>query len=118
VEWLAPRRRGRVKETGSVINAVIFVRPENYGVTAARCLDYCAAKRYNVIGLIPGDWPAAMRMLNEGLAGVVVVASPEQLDPEREPRIEVVPRRLNSRRRPPNARQYNTASAPALRKIR
>ncbi|NMO53541.1 hypothetical protein HH310_20435 [Actinoplanes sp. TBRC 11911] len=101
-----------------MINAVIFVRPENYGVTAARCLDYCAAKRYNVIGLIPGDWPAAMRMLNEGLAGVVVVASAEQLDPDREPRVEVVPRRLNSRRRPANARQYSTASAPALRKIR
>jgi hypothetical protein len=101
-----------------VIDAVIFVRPENYRVTAARCLDYCAAKRYNVIGLIPGDWAAAIRMLDEGLAHVIVVGSAEQFDPEQEPRVEVVPRRLNSRRRPTNARHYKTASAPVLRKIR
>jgi hypothetical protein len=100
-----------------VIDAVIFVRPENYGVTAARCLDYCAAKRYNVVGLIPGDWNAAIRMLDEGLAGVIVVGSADHPDQE-DPRVEVVPRRLNSRRRPTNARHYKTASAPVLRKIR
>jgi hypothetical protein len=97
-----------------VINAVIFVRPENYGVTAARCLDYCEQKRYNVVGLIPGDWAAALRMLGQGLAGVIVVGSADRLDLEREPRIEVVPRRLTARRRSSNSRRYEPASAPAF----
>jgi len=101
-----------------VINAIIFVRPENYGITAARCLDYCAQKRYNVVGLIPGDWPAAIRMLSEGLANVIVVGSAEHLDPRREARVEVVPRRLTARRRSANSRRYEPAPAPALREQR
>jgi hypothetical protein len=78
--------------------AVIFVQPEKFDVNAARCLDYCAAMRYDVAGLICGDWHAALQMLKDGLAGVIVVSSLAQLDPEREPRIEVVPRRTNARR--------------------
>jgi hypothetical protein len=101
-----------------VINAVIFVLPENYGVSAARCLDYCAVKRYNVVGLIPGDRRAAMRMLSEGLASVVVVASPQQLNGTGEPRIEVVPKRFSARRRStsnasPTRRWKSATPAPA-----
>jgi hypothetical protein len=82
----------------TVPNAVIFVQPDRFDVHAARCLDYCAAMRYEVAGLICGDWNAALQMLKDGLASVVVVSSMTQLDPHREPRIEVVPKRLKARR--------------------
>jgi hypothetical protein len=88
--------------TSLVINAVIYVPPENYGASAARCLDYCAVKRYNVVGLVPGDRRAALRMLSEGLAAVIVVASAEHLSPVGEPRIELVPKRFTLRRRASN----------------
>ncbi|WP_203821769.1 hypothetical protein [Paractinoplanes ferrugineus] len=82
----------------TVPNAVIFVQPDRFDVHAARCLDYCASMRYEVAGLICGDWDAALRMLKDGLAAVIVVSSMTQLDPQREPRIEVVPKRLKARR--------------------
>lgn len=87
-----------MREMVTVPNAVIFVQPERFDVHAARCLDYCAAMRYDVAGLICGDWNAALRMLRDGLATVIVVSSMNQLDPHREPRIEVVPKRMNARR--------------------
>ena len=86
-------------------NAVIFVQAEKFHANAARCLDYCAAMRYEVAGLICGDWEAALRMVREGLAGVIVVGSMAQLDPERETRIEVAPKRTNARR-PTNRARY------------
>ena len=76
-----------------MVNAVVYVRPENYSVSASRCLEHCTARKYNVVGLIPGDWDAAMRMLREGTASVVVVSSADQLDAGCEPRVEVVPKR-------------------------
>jgi hypothetical protein len=79
-------------------NAVIFVQQDRFEVSAARCLDYCAARRYDVAGLVTGDWQAALQMLEDGLAGVIVVSSASQLGSASEPRIEVVPKRLNSRR--------------------
>ncbi|GAA0498337.1 hypothetical protein Ade02nite_91510 [Paractinoplanes deccanensis] len=88
-----------------MVNAVIYVRPENYGASASRCLEHCAARRYNVVGLIQGDWPAASRMLDQGLASVVVVSSAEQLDPHLEPRIEVVPKPRRQRRSSSSAAQ-------------
>jgi hypothetical protein len=94
-----------------VINAVVFVRPENYRVNAARCLEYCDARRYHMVGLVQGDWRAALRMLDDGLATVIVVSSAEQLDPAQEPRIEVVPRRLA--RRATNASRRWTPGSPA-----
>lgn len=94
-----------------MINAVVFVRPENYRVNAARCLDYCDTRHYLVVGLVQGDCRAAMRMLDDGLAGVIVVSSADQLDPAGEPRIEVVPRRLA--RRTTNASRRWTPGLPA-----
>jgi hypothetical protein len=80
-----------------VTNAVIFVQPDKFHAGAARCLDYCATMRYEVVGLVHGDWEAALRMVQEGLAAVIVVASMADLDPARRPRIEVVPKRTNRR---------------------
>jgi hypothetical protein len=78
--------------------AVIFVQPDKFDVNAARCLDYCTAMRYEVAGLICGDWSAALHMIRDGLASVIVVSSASQLDPNREPRIEIVPKRAATRR--------------------
>jgi hypothetical protein len=98
----------------TMTNAVIFVQAEKFEANAARCLDYCAARRYEVAGLICGDWDAALQMLRDGLAGVIVVGSAAHLDPEREPRIEVVPKRLNSRRNArPRPLSPRTNNSPA-----
>lgn len=80
-------------------DAVIFVPPGAVDAGTARCLDYCAAKRYHVVGLVPGDWAAATGMVRDGKAAVIVVSSADQLGPTREQRIEIVPRRMGSRRR-------------------
>lgn len=82
----------------TVTNAVIFVQPDRFDVHAARCLDYCGTMRYKVAGLVCGDWAAALRMIKDGLATVIVVSSPAHLEADREPRIEIVPRRMRSTR--------------------
>ncbi len=79
-----------------MVNAVIYVRPENYSGSAARCLDYCADRRYKVVGIVPGDWDAAIRMLAEGSAQVVVVSSVEQVEPQ--PGVEIAPKPSSRRR--------------------
>jgi hypothetical protein len=80
--------------------AVIVVQPDKFTASAARCLDYCAAMRYEVAGLINGDWAAARRMVGDGLAEVIVVPSLAGLDPDNEPRVEVAPKRTPNTRRP------------------
>jgi hypothetical protein len=79
--------------------AVVYVQADKFHANAARCLDHCTTMRYEVAGLICGDWPAALRMLKQNLAEVIVVATLTQPDPTHEPRIEVVPKRTNARRR-------------------
>jgi hypothetical protein len=82
-----------------VTKAVVYVQADKFHASAARCLDHCNTMRYELAGLICGDWPAAVKMLNQNLAEVIVVASPTQLDAAQEPRVEVVPKRTPSRRR-------------------
>jgi hypothetical protein len=83
-----------------VTKAVVYVQADKFHASAARCLDHCNTMRYELAGLICGDWPAAVRMLNQNLAEVIVVASPTQPDSAREARVEVVPKRTTARRRP------------------
>jgi hypothetical protein len=99
------------REGRAVTDAVIFVPPGGFDVAAARCLDYCAAKKYHVVGIVRGDWPAAAQMIRNGLAAVIVVSSLDQLEPDREPRIEVVPRRLPNRRSATRPVRFNTRVA-------
>ncbi|GIE94818.1 hypothetical protein [Paractinoplanes rishiriensis] len=87
-------------------NAVIYVQADRFHANAARCLDYCSTMRYQVAGLVCGDWAAAVRMVDNGLAAVIVVPSLTDQDPATQPRIEVAPKRTNRRRptrRPRNA---------------
>lgn len=71
--------------------AVIFVPAAVHVATyATQCLDYCAARGYEVAGVVTCDWAAAAAMLIARRAGILVVARPDHLDPNREPRTEVV----------------------------
>lgn len=70
--------------------AVIFVPAvHQFATYASQCLEYCAARGWVVLG-VDHDWEAAAKVLKSGLAGVLVVARPDHLDPDREPRVEVV----------------------------
>lgn len=71
--------------------AVIFVPAAAHLATyASNCLDYCAARGYEVAGVVTADWAAAAAMVLSNKAAVLVVSSAEHLDPNREPRVEVV----------------------------
>lgn len=70
--------------------AVVFVPATAIVPFAKQCLDYCAARGYEIAGVIRGDWAAVARMLITGAASIVVVARREHLDPDREPRVEVL----------------------------
>jgi hypothetical protein len=69
--------------------AVVFVPYTDSVQYASQCLTYCAIKGYDVAGVVTGNWPAVAAMLLDGIAGVVVVARPEHVDPQRQPRLEV-----------------------------
>lgn len=69
--------------------AVVFVPAGHVIPYAAQCLNYCAAKGYTVAGVVTGNWAAVGAMLLERAAAVVVVARPEHLEPDREPRLEI-----------------------------
>lgn len=70
--------------------AVIFVPHDDHiAIHVSQCLAYCAAKEYEVTG-ISTDWASVVATLTSRAAGVVVVARPDHLDPQREPRIEVI----------------------------
>ena len=70
--------------------AVVFVPDAKVVPYAKLCLDYCARRGYDIAGVIRGDWPAVAAMLATKAVGVVVVARREHLEPDREPRVEVL----------------------------
>lgn len=72
-------------------NAVIYVPAALHLATyAAQCLSYCTLKGYEVVGIVATDWAAVLTVVTTSTAQVIVVARPDHLDPDREPRIEVV----------------------------
>ncbi len=73
-----------------VTTAVVFVLSRYLLPDADRCIDYCRAQGYAMVGVITDDWHEAMHMLHEGKAVVLVVADRQHLDPERAPRVEAV----------------------------
>jgi hypothetical protein len=84
--------------------AVIFIPAvHQFATYADQCLAYCAHRGYEVAGVVTGDWAAAAAMLIGRTAGVLVVARPDHLDPDREPRIEVVDQGTSHATPPRNA---------------
>lgn len=87
--------------------AVIFIPAEHLATYSAACFDYCAARSYEVVGLVTTSSEAATRMLVDGIANVMVVARRDHLDPEREPRVEVLAEQAS-----PAPRQQRTRIIP------
>jgi hypothetical protein len=56
---------------------------------AVRCLDHCRESGYHLIGVVVADFSAALRMLGDAKAVILVVAERSDLPPGRTPRIEV-----------------------------
>lgn len=71
-------------------HAIIFVLSQYLLPDADRCIRHCLAHGYFVVGVVKDNWGQAMEYLHDGTATVLVVADPRHLDPNREPRIEVV----------------------------
>jgi len=71
-------------------SAIVFVATQYLLTDAHRCINHCIAHGYHMVGLVKDDWGKAMEYLHEGKASVLVIADPEHLDPDREPRIEIV----------------------------
>lgn len=77
------------------LRAVIFVRDdEERSRWEAACLEYCDRCGYEVVSLVVGDWSAVHQMFAANEADIVVVASKDQLAPDRTPRIESVTEEL------------------------
>ncbi|SNY29178.1 hypothetical protein [Paractinoplanes atraurantiacus] len=72
------------------VEAIVFVLSGHLLPDADRCIRYCLSRGYNMIGVVRDDWRAAMEMLADGRAEVLVVADPQHLDPNRTPRVEYV----------------------------
>jgi hypothetical protein len=83
--------------------AVVFVPAAHIAPYAKQCLDYCAARGYDIAGVVRDDWTAAVAMMANHSASVIVVARREHLDPHREPRLEILAEALEETRMP-NAR--------------
>ena len=73
-----------------VTTAIVFVLSRYLLRDAARCIDYCRAQGYAMVGVIQDDWGEAMRMLHAGKAQVLVAAELQHVDPGRTPRVEFV----------------------------
>lgn len=85
---------------GPVTTAVVFVPDHLFDQHAPECLAYCTACGYEIAGVIQGDWRAALAMLADGLATVIVVARRDHLPPDGGPRIEVASEHATPARAP------------------
>lgn len=83
--------------------AIVFVPTSHLLPDAEKGINHCLAHGYEMIGVVKDDWGKAMEYLHDGTADVLVVADDEHLDPDREPRIEVVNQRALPATPPRNA---------------
>lgn len=68
--------------------ALVFVLGRYLRPDAEACVHYCLARGYHVVGIVKDDWAAAVNLVRQGKATVIVAADPHHLDPQRTPRVE------------------------------
>lgn len=99
-----------------MINAVVFVLTQHLLPDTERCITYCLARGYHMVGVVKDDWAAAIAMLIDGRASVIVADSPDHVPPDREPRVEYVCHA--GRTRPSNAGPGSSPRETRTRVIR
>jgi hypothetical protein len=80
-----------------VTRAIVFVPSDDFDPHATRCVAYAEERHYELVGVVRDDWNAVLRLIGDGQVGVVVVSDEAHLDPERQPRVEVVANQYSSR---------------------
>lgn len=73
--------------------AIVYVPSDAFEPHATTCMEYCEQRGYQFRGLIRGDWEAVKQMFTDDEASVVIVSDFRHLDPNRKPRLEIVPPR-------------------------
>lgn len=90
-----------------MIRSIVFLPNHVDSQWMQVCAAYCTAHRYEIVAVVH-RWRDAMRLMDDGLATVLVTGRPDHLPPDREPRIEVVtehqPEPESSARRRPKRR--------------
>lgn len=69
--------------------AIIYTSATDYARSVDRCIDYIREHGYKFKGLVQ-DWDVVKRMLIDDECSVAIIATPEELDPDRKPRLEFV----------------------------
>lgn len=96
---------GRTLRETPMPDAIIFVPPGPAGHGWLRiCAEYCAHHGYEVVA-VASDWADVVRMLQDGVAEVVVVGSRDHLPADRPWRIEAVAEQTHGD--PPEHRRPN-----------
>lgn len=70
--------------------AVVFVLSRHLMPNASICYQYCLTLGYTAIGLVRDDWAEAWAYVTRGEADLIVVANPQDMEPGRTPRVEIV----------------------------
>lgn len=79
---------GEANDYGATVERAVILDPRDPALLHL-ALAWCHRRRYKLDSIAP-DWARAVDAVVGGVADVVVVATPEQLDPHRLPRSEVV----------------------------
>lgn len=70
--------------------ALIYVpAADQFDPCADACTKHCKASGYTITTVIRGDWETAWKMLCDGSVSVIVVARPDHLPSDAQPRVEV-----------------------------
>lgn len=84
--------------------AVVFVLSKHLLPNASICYQYCLMLGYNTMGLVLDDWAKAWSYVTSGEADLIVVADPQDMEPDRAPRVEVVSHSMQQGAGPAGAR--------------